>query len=132
MLLVDARQGVDGDTSQIVERLATSGRRATLALNKIDLVRRDRLLGLAGELSRRFAFDRVFMISGLTGDGVDDLKRYLASAVPEGPFLFPEDQLSNVPERLLAADSRMSETGDWVSTITMRYAGTTRPEAGRP
>ena len=75
-----------------------------LALNKIDLVRRDRLLGLAADLAKAANFDPVFMISAQTGDGVDDLKRYLAAAVPPGPWLFPEDQLSDATERLIAAE----------------------------
>jgi GTP-binding protein Era len=104
VLLVDAVRGIDGDTRKIVDRLNERGRPSVLALNKVDLVRRDRLLGLADELSRAARFERVFMISGLTGDGVDDLKHYLAQIVPEGPWLFPEDQLSDVPERLLAAE----------------------------
>jgi GTPase len=104
VLLVDAARGVGADVGRIVERLTERGRRAILALNKIDLVRRDRLLELAAELSRRGNFDPVFMISGLGGDGVDDLKRHLAGAVPPGPWLFPEDQLSDAPERLIAAE----------------------------
>jgi GTP-binding protein Era len=75
-----------------------------LALNKVDLVRRERLLALADELFRGGAFEQVFMISALTGDGVDDLKRHLAQAMPPGPWLFPEDQLSDAPERWLAAE----------------------------
>jgi GTPase len=103
VLLVDSAHGLDPDTSGIVERLA--GREGlVLALNKIDLVRRERLLGLAEELSQKARFERVFMISALTGDGVEDLRRYLAGRVPEGPWLFPEDQLSDAPERLIAAE----------------------------
>jgi GTP-binding protein Era len=104
VLLVDSAHGVDPDTSRIVERLAAGGKTAILALNKIDLVRRERLLGLADALSRAGRFDPVFMISALTGDGVEDLKRHLAETAPEGPFLFPEDQLSDAPERLIAAE----------------------------
>jgi GTP-binding protein Era len=104
VLLVDAARGVDDDTRRIVERLKTGRRPAILALNKIDLVRRDTLLGLADQLSKQRNFDQIFMISGLTGDGVDDLFRHLAQAVPEGPFLFPPDQLSDAPERWLAAE----------------------------
>jgi GTPase len=104
VLLVDAARGIDQDTRRILDRLAERGRNSILALNKIDLVRRDSLLGLAASLSKEGRFDPVFMISGLSGDGVEDLKRHLAAAVPPGPWLFPEDQLSDAPERLIAAE----------------------------
>lgn len=104
VLLADAARPDDADTWQIIERLKESGRRAILALNKIDLVRRDRLLGIADTLFRLGPFDEVFMISGLNGDGVEDLKRHLAAAMPHGPWLFPEDQLSDAAERWLAAE----------------------------
>ena len=104
VLLVDAARGVDRDTRRILDRLAERGRKSVLALNKIDLVRRDTLLGLAATLSKEGRFDPVFMISGLSGDGVEDVKRHLAAAVPPGPWLFPEDQLSDAPERLIAAE----------------------------
>jgi GTP-binding protein Era len=104
VLLVDAARGFDRDTHRILDRLAERGRESILALNKIDLVRRDSLLALADLLSRESKFDPVFMISGRTGDGVGDLKRHLASAVPHGPWLFPEDQLSDMPERVIAAE----------------------------
>jgi GTPase len=104
VLLVDAARGVDRDTRRILERLAERGRESILALNKIDLVRRDTLLGLANALTRQAPFDPVFMISGLSGDGVVDLKRHLAAVLPLGPWLFPEDQLSDAPERQIAAE----------------------------
>src|SRR6516165_157883 len=104
VLLVDAARGVDRDTRRILDRLAERGCESILALNKIDLVRRDGLLALADMLSRESKFDPVFMISGRTGDGVGDLKRHLASAVPQGPWLFPEDQLSDMAERVIAAE----------------------------
>ena len=104
VLLVDAARGVDRDTCRIMERLAERGQEAVLALNKIDLVRRDSLLALADALSRDGRLDPVFMISGRTGDGVNDLKRYLVAALPQGPWLFPEDRLSDVPERVIAAE----------------------------
>jgi GTP-binding protein Era len=104
VLLVDAARPESADAQRIVNQLAENGRRAILALNKIDLVRRERLLEIADALFRTGVFDEVFMISGLTGDGVDDLKRHLAAAVPTGPWLFPEDQLSDAPERWLAAE----------------------------
>ena len=104
VLLVDAARGVDRDTRRILDRLAERRRQSILALNKIDLVRRDSLLALSEALSREGRFDPVFMISGRTGDGVGDLQRHLASALPLGPWLFPEDQLSDMPERMIAAE----------------------------
>ena len=104
LLLIDAARGVDRDTGRILERIRRGDRRWMLALNKIDLVRRDTLLGLSDRVAHDGAFERVFMISGLTGDGVGDLKRHLASTLPEGPWLFPEDQLSDMPQRLIAAE----------------------------
>ncbi len=104
VLLVDAARPDEADTQRIIERLKASGRRAVLALNKVDLVRRDTLLGIADALFGAGCFDEVFMISALTGDGVERLRRHLAAAMPPGPWLFPEDQLSDAPERSLAAE----------------------------
>ena len=104
VLLIDAARGVDRDTRRILDRLAARDRASILVLNKIDLVRRESLLGLAHALSREGRFDPIFMISGLKGDGVEDLKRHLAVSVPHGPWLFPGDQLSDAPERLIAAE----------------------------
>jgi GTPase len=104
LLLVDASRGVEEDTRRILDRLAKHGRKSILALNKIDLVPRERLLGLADTLARQGNFDPIFMISGLEGDGVEDVKRHLADSLPEEPWLFPEDQLSDAPERLIAAE----------------------------
>ena len=104
LFLVDAARGIDRDTRRILDRLAERGRRSILALNKIDLIRRERLLGLTEELSREGDFDPIFMISGLKGDRVEDVKQYLAGRMPPGPWLFPEDQLSDAPERLIAAE----------------------------
>ena len=99
-----AARGVDRDTRRILDRLVERDSESILALNKIDLVRREGLLGLADALSREGRFDPVFMISGRSGDGVDELKRHLAAAMPPGPWLFPEDQLSDATERLIAAE----------------------------
>ena len=104
VLLVDAARGIDHDVRHIVDRLKGARRAAILALNKVDLVRREVLLGLADQLSRQGNFAQIFMISGLTGDGVGDLFRHLVQTVPEGPFLFPPDQLSDAQERWLAAE----------------------------
>jgi GTPase len=105
VLLVDAARGIDADTRRIIDGLKAAGRRAVLALNKVDIVKPEKLLGLADKLSKEGVFEPVFMISGLTGSGVDDLRAHLAAALPEGPFLFPEDQLSDLPQRLMAAEA---------------------------
>lgn len=105
VVLVDAARGLDADTSRIVDGLRAAKRRAVLALNKVDKVKRGDLLPLAQALDQEKVFDRVFMISGLTGDGVEDLKLYLANALPRGPWLYPEDEITDVPLRLLAAEA---------------------------
>jgi GTP-binding protein Era len=104
VLLVDAEKGVRGDTDRIVRGLKHAGRAAILALNKIDLVRRESLLKLSAELNEAGNFTDTFMISAANGDGVDDLMDTLVDRLPEGPWLYPEDQLSDMPERLLAAE----------------------------
>jgi GTPase len=104
VVLVDAAKGLDPDTEAIVAGLKEAGRRAVLALNKIDVAPRPRLLELAETLSAAAIFDRVFMVSAATGSGVGDLEAHLAANVPEGPWLFPEDQISDMPQRLLAAE----------------------------
>jgi len=104
VLVADAARGIDGDTRRIVERLKSAGQPAVLALNKIDILPRELLLGLADQLSKLGDFTQIFMISGLSGAGVEDLRAHLAQAVPAGPFLFPPDQLSDAAERWLAAE----------------------------
>ncbi|MBI2978121.1 MAG: GTPase Era [Rhodospirillales bacterium] len=104
LVVVDAEAGLDGDTRTIVERLKAAGRKAVLAINKVDAVKKPRLLKLAAEFDRVGIFTDTFMISALTGDGVEDLKRFLAGRLPQGPWLFPEDQICDMPNRLTAAE----------------------------
>ncbi|MCB9957670.1 MAG: GTPase Era [Rhodospirillaceae bacterium] len=105
LLIVDAAaRKVGADAWSIVDTLAASGRPALLALNKIDATPRDRLLDLSARLNERLAFARTFMISALSGDGVADLRSHLAGAVPAGAWLYPDDELSDMPMRLLAAE----------------------------
>jgi len=103
-LLVDAKRGMDEDIAALVGSLKEIRRPKALIITKIDLVRRDSLLALAAALTEKLAFDRVFMISAATGDGVDDVRRWMAGSVPEGPWLYPEDQVSDAPMRMLAAE----------------------------
>ena len=104
VLLVDAARGIDRDTAAIIDQLGQRSRPAILALNKVDAVQKPRLLALAAELGARGLFRDTFMISALSGDGVDDLLARLVTALPAGPWLFPEDQISDMPMRLLAAE----------------------------
>jgi GTP-binding protein Era len=105
LLLVDAAQkSIDGDSRAIIAGLKESRRTADLALNKIDLIKPERLLTFASELNATGSFGAIFMISALTGDGVGDLLDHLAARLPLGPWHYPEDQLSDMPQRLLAAE----------------------------
>jgi len=92
------------DRIQITERLKAAGRQAILALNKVDHMRRDTLLALSQQLFETGVYSEVFMISSATGSGVDDLVRRLAELMPEGPWLYPEDQSADVSMRVLAAE----------------------------
>jgi GTP-binding protein Era len=103
-LLIDARKGLDDDNIAILGKLADTNRPKILLLNKIDLIRREQLLALAQEASARVAFGRVFMISALKGDGVKDVTSYLADEMPVGPWLYPADDVSDLPLRALAAE----------------------------
>jgi GTP-binding protein Era len=103
-LLVDARKGLDEEVEAILEQLAEARAPKILVLNKIDVVAREKLLALTAKLNERQKFEETFMVSALTGDGVDDLRHALARRMKPSPWLYPEDQLSDAPLRLLAAE----------------------------
>lgn len=106
MLVHDcARRKIDDDTQNIVAKLRASRRRASLILNKIDLAPQERLLERAKEMAEFYEFERIFMVSAETGNGIDDLKQWLAGKMPISPFLFDPDDLSDMPLRLLAAET---------------------------
>lgn len=104
VLLIDAARGIDDDTTRIIEGIRSAGRKAIVALNKVDAVARAKLLPLAKSVDDAGIASQVFMISARSGDGVDDLVRHLAGRLPEGEWLYPEDQLSDITERFLAAE----------------------------
>jgi GTP-binding protein Era len=104
VLLVDATRGIDDDGMRIIEGLRQAGRKATAAINKVDAVAHERLLPLAKALDKSGVISDVFMISALEGEGVEDLASHLASRLPEGEWLYPEDQLTDISERFLAAE----------------------------
>lgn len=103
-VLVDARKGLDDDIEPILDRLKEVKGPKILILNKIDVVPRDSLLGLAKAANEKAKFETTFMISALKSDGVVDLKKWLAERMPAGPWLYPEDQIADAPMRQLAAE----------------------------
>ena len=92
------------DTARVVEGLRSRKVQAVLALNKIDQIPRDQLLPLVAQMRDTGVYKEVFLVSALSGDGVGDLKAYLAQAMPESPFLYPSDQATDVPQRVMAAE----------------------------
>jgi GTP-binding protein Era len=103
-VLLDARAGIDEEADAILTKVATVRHERILVLNKIDLVQREKLLALTKAANDRLGFENTFMVSALSGDGVDDLRHTLAAMVPPGPFHYPEDQMSDAPMRHLAAE----------------------------
>jgi GTP-binding protein Era len=103
-LLIDAQAGLSKKVMDLVEDLNKRKMSTILVLNKIDHMRRDKLLAMANELNEKGKFSETFMISALTGDGVDDLFDHLAAQVPESPWLYPEDQMTDVSLRFLASE----------------------------
>jgi len=103
-LLVDAARGLEPEVSELIAALGDVPHPKILILNKVDLVKRETLLALADVANKAIAFERTFMVSATTGDGLDDLVAYLAERVPAGPWLYPEDEVSDVPLRQLAAE----------------------------
>lgn len=99
-----SRKNISDDARMVIEGLADTSHRPVLVLNKIDLVKRERLLALTAQLSEAGQFSEVFMVSAETGDGIADLTEFLAARMPVGPWHFPEDQLSDVTLRLMAAE----------------------------
>ena len=103
-VLIDARSGLDEEADALLHRLAEVRRPKVLILNKVDVVEKEKLLALAQAVHKRGVFEATFMLSALTGDGVGDLRGWLAAQVPEGPWLYPPEQMSDAPLRQLAAE----------------------------
>jgi len=103
-VLIDARKGLEEESEAILDRLGEVRAPRLLILNKVDVTAKDALLALAKSANDRVKFEATFMVSALTGDGVADLKEWLAARMPPGPWLYPADQMSDVPLRQLAAE----------------------------
>jgi GTP-binding protein Era len=103
-LLIDAKRGLDPESEAILEKLGDVKQPKVLILNKVDLVEKESLLALAQAANSSGKFDATFMISALSGDGVEDVKAWLAAHAPKGPWHYPEDEVSDAPLRQLAAE----------------------------
>jgi GTP-binding protein Era len=104
LLVIDGKRGISDETDAILEVLAKRPEPKMLAITKVDIAAKERLLTIAAEANRRVDFAETLMVSAVTGDGIDDLKATLATAMPDGPWHFPEDQVSDITTRLLAAE----------------------------
>jgi GTP-binding protein Era len=104
LVLIDSARGFTDDSLSLVTQLKNQNHRAIIALNKIDLIDKDKLLGLAAQCEAFGIFDQVFMVSAKKGYGTKDLLTYFSEKIPLSPWHFPEDQLSDIPMRLLAAE----------------------------
>ncbi len=104
VLVVDARRGFDDETRSIVAKLNKQKIESVLLLNKVDLVKKEKLLGLAAELNEAGHFKETFFVSALTGQHLEDFYKYVADNLPEGPWYYPEEQMSDMPLKLLAAE----------------------------
>lgn len=103
-LVVDAKRGFDEETKAIIEKLKENKTKALLVLNKTDIVKKENLLELTLQLNNAYKFEETFMISALTGNSVDDFYDYLSNNLPLSPWYYPEDQMSDMPLKLLAAE----------------------------
>jgi GTP-binding protein Era len=104
LLVIDAAAEVTAEVERIIGSLDEARQPLFLALNKVDLVKKEKLLGLSWELTERLNPEKVFMISAAQGDGIADLKHALAEAMPHGPWLYPEDEVSDATDRMIAAE----------------------------
>lgn len=128
IVLIDAVKGVDADTERILEKVKDQPGKKIAVLNKVDRIEdKARLLALAAHVRERVRFDEFFMVSALQGSGVADLKAYLARSVPEGPWHYPEDDVSDVPLRMLAAEITRERIYHWLHD-ELPYATTVETE----
>ncbi|MDD3669389.1 MAG: GTPase Era [Alphaproteobacteria bacterium] len=104
LLLVDAKRGIDADTDALIRTLEQNRQKTILVINKIDLVKKDALLPLIAALAKHAIFTDTFPVSAQTGENIAELKQFLADAAPEGPWMFPADDASDIPARLFAAE----------------------------
>lgn len=130
LLMVDARAGISAELSALLDRLTTVKTPVVLVLNKIDLIARPKLLALAKDLNEKATFAATFMVSALSGDGLDDLAAHVFAAMPQGPWLYPEDQVADLPMRFLAAELTREQVFELLHD-ELPYASTVETESWR-
>ena len=104
VLVVDAKRGFDDETKAIVNKLNKNKIETVLVLNKVDLIQKEKLLGLSAEINQAGKFVETFMVSALTGQNIEDFYQYLGDNLPQSPWYYPEDQISDMPLKLLTAE----------------------------
>jgi len=104
LVLIDGRRGLGDEVTAILDGLRTAKPGVILAINKIDLIKREKLLEISAALNAAFPFEATFMVSALNGSGLADLRKYVAAKMPEGPWLYPEDQVADVQLRFMASE----------------------------
>ena len=128
VLIVDAKRGFDDETQSIVAKLIKKKQKGVvLVLNKIDLVEKEKLLLLSAKLNEAYDFERTFMVSALNGTHIEDFYKYLASTLPEGPWYYPEEQISDMPLKLLVAEIVREKIFTFLHQ-ELPYATTVEPE----
>ena len=127
VLVVDAKRGFDDETKAIVQKLKSDNIKAVLLLNKADLAPQNKLQALEDEIRGVYAFEKTITVSALTGEGMDDFYHYLARSLPVGPWFYPEDEMSDMPLKLLASEV-VREKIFWYLHDELPYAITVEPE----
>ena len=127
VLVVDAKRGFDDETKAIVQKLKSDNIKALLLLNKADLAPQNKLQALEDEIRGVYAFEKTITVSALTGEGMDDFYHYLARSLPVGPWFYPEDEMSDMPLKLLASEV-VREKIFWYLHDELPYAITVEPE----
>ena len=131
VLLVDVERGLTPDVEKIISEISSQPTPVVLLLNKIDCVPREQLLELTKKANDLFQFDQTFMVSALNGDGCQEFMDYVSTALPAGPFLYPEDQISDLPMRLLAAEVTREKLFSAASPgVAIRFTRRNRAMAG--
>ncbi|MFM8748178.1 MAG: GTPase Era [Aestuariivirga sp.] len=128
VLLIDGRPGLTEEAKALIEGLAAARKDAMLVINKIDVMKREQLLEVAAAFNAAYPFSETFMVSALSGAGTDDLRKAIARRMPEGPWLYPEDQVADLQLRFMAAEMTREKIYDRLHD-ELPYASTVETES---